>query len=330
MITVSQSKIKRWRRCRYAYHQKYIKNLERVRPARPLLVGSMIHEVHDAMVNGTPWGDIIDGYAKKYKKLFIEEQEMYGDIPALVETVMENYEKRWEGDGLKYLEKDGKKSEYDFEVPLIPGKVNFKGRIDAVVKDKKKRVWLKEVKSFKKMPSEQVRFTDLQTGLYYPVVSQLGFPKPDGVLWDYVRTKPPAIPEQLKNGQLSKNKGIDTTREIYLAEIDRLKLNPQDYTDILEKLEGNEDNFLRRIYLPAPTAIADTLNKELKETAMEIYYLGECSKARNISWDCGPRCDFHPLCQAELRGLDVDYIVSTEYRERRDDDGETETEEELE
>ena len=321
MFKVSNSKVKVWRKCRNAYYYKYIENIVPARKSPPLIRGSIIHEMDEAWIEHGEFESVLKKYEKEYKKMFIEEQQEFGDIIGDMRMIMEGYIKKWKGKDLKYLEREGTRTEHWLEFPLVPG-ILFTGKIDKIGQDQKKRVWLVEKKSFKKsLPKEEIRFTDLQTTLYYWAAPLCGFPKPMGIMWDYVRAKAPAIPEPLKNGSLSKKKSIDTTYEVYLAAIKELGLDPKDYKDILDQLKHQTDKFYRRIYLPAPHALVEPLLVDLKQTALEIRELGEISRVRTLTRDCG-WCDYYSLCQAELRGLDTEFIRKKEYKERSDEIGE--------
>lgn len=179
-----------------------------------------------------------------------------------------------------------------------------------------------ETKSFSKnLPSEEIRLTDQQTVIYCWALTQMGLPMPRGILWDYVKSKPPTLPQQLLNGSLSKAKKINTTPEAYLGEIKRLGLNPKDYKDILDELKTRPDEWYRRIPLPAKAHMIDILLKDWREAAWEIHHLEGSTNSRNITWEC-PRCDYYPLCLAGLQGLDAEYIIEKQYKERREEDGE--------
>lgn len=193
----------------------------------------------------------------------------------------------------------------------------FEFKADGYVKDVNKRRWLKENKSFKKMPTEEVRFTDIQSTLYCWGFEEHGH-KVDGILWDYICTKVPTVPDVLKKGGLSKRMNIDSTYDTYYAEIIKHGLDPEDYSDILDNLRGREDRFYRRIWMPSPKPIIRTVVQEIKETALEIAYLGDKLKSRNIGIHC-KQCSYYSLCQADLRGLDKEFIMEREYKLRKED-----------
>jgi len=320
MLKISQSKAKCWRRCKFEFFCKYVLELERRLKTPPLITGTVIHEVLEAMAYGRKWEPIIKEYEKQYNKLFLEEQDKYKS-PDDLRTIMKGYKKYWAHQPLQYIKVNGKLAEHEFEVKLTTcdaGDIMFEGTIDAYVKDEQSRRWLKENKSFKRMPAEEVRFTDVQSTSYTWVMEELGF-KVDGLLWEYICTKVPTVPEVLKNGGLSKRMNIDSTYETYYGEIMKHGLNPEDYTDILDNLKGKEDKFYRRIWMPSPRPIIKAVVQELKETALEIAYLGESLKSRNIGIHC-KQCSYYALCQADLRGLDKEFIIEREYQPRRKED----------
>jgi len=324
-IRISNARVKSWRRCRCLHYYKYVLDIEKKKPSRPLVMGKMIHALKEAIIEGVPLRKALKPFKKEYEKMFLEEKEEYGDIINDVYEIMANYKDYYSDEELEYVEIDGKKSEHHFIVPLNSD-INLEFVIDAIAEDPQGRKWIQETKSFKKMPKEEVRFTDLQTTIYYEGLKILGYDL-HGIIWDYIRSKPPAVPDELKDGGLSKRKNIDTTYAVYLNEIIDRGLDPNDYADILEGLVGREDQFFRRIYMPPPDTIVKPLLKDLMETAYEISYLGD-SKIRSLTWECS-RCDYYSLCQAELRGLDTEYIIKSEYKERGNRNG-NEKEEELE
>ena len=142
--------------------------------------------------------------------------------------------------------------------------------------------------------------------------------KIDGVCWDYARSKPSTVPEVLKNGQLSKRKNLDCDPYTYLKTVRANNLNDADYVDMLELLEGKEDTFFERVFLPLPgTEMIVEVVSDFLQTAAEIQAKredGRCARSMS-SWNCNS-CDFRPLCEAEVRGLDSDYIRKSEYVER--------------
>lgn len=317
-IRISQSSIKTWRKCKREYYYKFVEGLERKHSPAPLYKGSIIHEILEARINGEDWRQVMEEHLLEYDKLFDEEKILYGDLRNDLPIIMEGYDKKYKDEDLVYFEKDGKRAEFAFSIPLDGKSIEeteiiFRGKIDAVAQDSQGRVWLMDHKTFSRIPDENFRFANQQVLLYAWAMPQAGFPKPDGMLWDYIRSKPPAIPHELKSGGLSKAKSIDTTPEVYLEKIHELGLDPADYEDILSKLEANEESFYRRIYTPIRESMIYPVVADLLETAKEIQALAGVSKARSLDRHCS-YCSFRSLCQTELQGLDTEYILKAEYQ----------------
>lgn len=320
-LTLSFSKAKVWRRCRQEFHYKYVDHLERKLPAVPLIRGNIIHELLATWMSGGNWREKLASYVDKYDRLFQEEKELYGDLPSDIERIMENYVKKYQDDQMEYLA-----IELPFSVELIPG-VNFNGRIDSLVRDADKGLWVMETKTHKRLPDDDVRLFNLQTVLYTWVVPQLEQfkgQKTKGVLWNYIRTKPPVIPERLRSGGLSQRKNIDTDYDTYLTEIRKYGLHPDDYAPVLSALENRQDQFFRRIYFPRPSPkLIQSVLRDMIITAGEIQaYMSEDDTEnkpqlyRNLnSFQC-KNCAYRALCEAELFDLDLSFVKKSMFQVR--------------
>jgi hypothetical protein len=142
--------------------------------------------------------------------------------------------------------------------------------------------------------------------LYYWALKELG-QKCDGVLWDYIRTKPPAVPELLKAGGLSKRKNIDTDEATYLKAILENGLNPDDYSDMLQLVRNTKkSSFFKRVYLPNPSVgMVKEVVADFFDTAEEIQNAKKFP--RNMTKDCRS-CSYYQICSLEIRGLDSDLV----------------------
>lgn len=319
MFTVSQSKIKTWRRCRRQYYYKYVEKIARKLKNANLLRGSIIHDMLEAHIDGKkPW-KIYDQWLKKQKKLFKEEVEEYGDLPLMVKLLMENYFRFYKKDPLKYLKFQGKRSEFEFNIDLCPG-INIQGKLDTVAQNKSDdRLWLTEHKTHKQIPISEFKFTDIQSGIYTTIMPRIDMPEPDGVAWNYIRAKCPAVPDLLKSEEgLSKRANIDTMWPVYEAEIKAHGFKMKDYKDMKENLQGKENDFFSRIYLPISKHFQKELLRDTISTAKEMKAKGGKRKERCIDKHC-EWCDFKDLCRAELLGLDAKHIRKHNFvaREKR-------------
>jgi len=322
MLVVSWSKIKRWRRCKKAYDYRYNQKLTKKRKNIPLFRGVLLHEMlsaqtmlalHPTAPRDTP-EDILRKAAKKNRILLKEEKEFYGDIIDDCRRIFDSYNRHYAKDPLKPI------SSEEFVSTPISDDIQFMGYIDNRVEDKDGRFWIRDYKTCSHIPDEESRFSDVQLVKYGWAWNRANPGKEvSGVIWDYIRTKPPTIPEQLKNGELSKRANIDTDYHTYRAEIDRLKLNPKDYADILAALDNKKSTSFARIKYPLPPRKAmDSIIEDMRESAIEIRVLGKSVHTRTMSYDC-KSCEFFELCQAELRGLDTEYIKKSSYTVREND-----------
>jgi len=324
---ISYSRVKTWGRCPCEHFYKWGMKLEKKAPPIQLIRGKILHELMEARIEGRPWEHILEAYNKEYKQLFLEQQEEFGDIPGDMKKLMEGYVQKYANDRIEYMEfpieqpqEDGstktvlKHAEFPLEFLLFPG-AKFKGVMDSLARDTQGNIWVVEHKTAKKLPDDEVRLSALQAILYCWALPKAGYPKPIGILWDYIRTKAPVIPEELKSGGLTKRKNIDTNYQTYLNEITRLGLNPEDYQDILNILRVKQDNFYKRVYFPAPSE--HTINMvvdDLIQSAKEIVTEGKTKKTRALSPFTCKGCSYAALCRSELFDMDTEFIIKRDYK----------------
>lgn len=307
---ISHSKAKVGRRCQMAYYYKYMLRLRKKAKSRPLMIGSLVHESIESYIKtGSYLGKFKEFREQTFTKLNVEEQALNADILDLCKILVRGWVNRWnEGPyEMIWVEKE-------FEVEIEPG-VFFIGKIDGRCREKANgREWLIEHKTCKKMPGEDVRMYDVQTPLYTSVLPDIDEPPVVGCVWDYVRTKMPAVPELLKSGVLSSRKNIDTIPEVFMREINRHGLNPAGYMDTIKSL--SDDSFYRRIPYNVSRAQSKRLREELIITTHYLQDLETKSDfCRNLTRDCG-WCDYKDLCYAELRGDDTSYMLKHDFEVR--------------
>lgn len=327
-MQVSWSQIKMWRRCHRQWWYRYTRRLRRKSPALPLAIGRMVGECMNAVVEGEPWDAVLVKYQKEFGRMWDEERDYYGDPVATVSSIIKRYQWYYAEDKWTYLKgPHGRKSELKVEVDLGQG-VTFMGYIDKLPQDPEGRVWVWDHKAHKTIPGEEQRFSDLQLVLYTWAIDRTDWydgPSPAGVIWDYVRTKVPTVPEVLKNGELTRRKDLDTDKETYLKALRDNNLDPLNYGEILTRLDGAEGNFFQRVKLPKPSRLmVNQVVEDIKVSAAEIKHLGGKSITRNMGPMC-TGCDYFSLCHAELRGLDAEFVVKSEYTVKEKDSGDKET-----
>ena len=308
----SYSRLKQWRFCRQAHYYRYVDKIEPVMTARPLKIGSHIHEI-TALMAKSEGGEreYLEKVQKEYDNMLAEEQDYYGNMPRDLEVIMEGYKNFHEDDEEFFL--------YELiEAELGPVPLteytSLTIRPDRVATDVNSgQKFLFETKSGKSIPAADFRIWDLQTFLYIWGMRELGY-KLDGIVWDHIRSKAPTIPKVLKSGELSKAKNIDTTYDIYMDEIENQGLNPDDYEEFLDTLMDKDNKFYRRVKLPIKENMLKSVIEEAKITSLEIHHLGDMKPIKNISRMTCNMCSFSSICEAELLGLDVDFVKENNFR----------------
>jgi hypothetical protein len=308
-INVSQSKVRTWRNCRREYHNKFILGLRKKKVKRPFMFGRIVHEMIEAHEEGHNPFELLDRINLDNGKMFRKEVEMYGNIIEDLRFIMTDYFSYW-GDELVYIRKNGRSTEHEFRIELEPG-VWFTGKIDAVGKAKRLR-WLVEHKTFNRMPSEDDRWRSVQGAVYLRALEIMGWKAIDGILWDYVSSKPPATPgELLKNGTYSQ-KRISTLPTRLDAWLKEEGLKRKDYAKLRQEAVANQSNYFIRVYNPLRPTVVDRIWEDFVDTAKEIADFHGKKKDQNIGRHCS-WCDFRELCSAEANGSDTDFVIRRLY-----------------
>lgn len=318
-LIIHQSGLKTFRRCHRCWFYKYVEELVKKKKGSALLRGTCCHAMIEAKANGKdPWIPY-EEFIKENKNIFLEEEEEYGNMEDMICNIMEGYFRHYKNDELTPIEINGKFAEHKFSIQLTDG-IILEGVIDMVAKDKSDRIWLVDHKTHKNIPTGDIAYSNMQSALYaWAMYNLKEFPNPDGVCWNYIRWKEPTQPTLLKDGTMSKKK-IDTTWTVYSKALREQGLDPKDYEDMKEILDSRENEFYVRQYLPLNENIISGVLADAKTTALQIKELEFHNKDdfdRNLTRDCS-WCEYYSLCQAELRGLDTDFIRKADYQKKQE------------
>jgi CRISPR/Cas system-associated exonuclease Cas4 (RecB family) len=312
VFKVSQSKVKTFRRCHQAYDYRYVQGLRRKRKSRPLQFGTMIHKALERHFNGDDALEYFEDLRKDVAamKLFAQEREEYGDILVDTKDIITDYLDYWPDGELRPIRKARRGAEHTFEIELMPGVV-WTGKMDAIARTPNKLRWLVEHKTYTRKPSEDDRWRNLQSVTYFRANDILGWQPLDGCLWDYIKSKPPAVPGILQDGTLSSKK-IDTLPSTVERVIAEHKGDLGKVDALRSMAKKNRGEYFQRIHTPVNRAVADLVFTDFEATVREMVdNHGKCSDM-NIDKHCS-WCDYESLCRAKLQGLDVDYIKEREY-----------------
>lgn len=320
---VGFSMVKSYRRCPKQYEFKYLRNLQRRKPAPPLIRGTILHEMLNARAlrsmrkpSQVP-ASILANYQEKYGQLFREEREIYGEtFIDDIRRVFENYERLYATDNWKY-----ESTEEEVITELVGDRggdisILYKGHLDKRIITKGRR-WIVDHKTHKTIPGEDQRFNDYQILLYLWAHNREAkkADRADGLIWDYLRTKPPTIPQPLVKGGLSVAQNQDTDYETYVRQLKALRIDPRPYAEFLKSLkERSSTKFFLRVPLPEPSEeMTNSVVDDMVVTAVQMR--DAKSFPRHMSRDCS-WCEYYRLCHSELRGLDSEFIEKTEFEEK--------------
>lgn len=312
-MIITNSEVKTFNRCKRQHMYKFQRQLVPIYSTLPLKRGSWLHELLEAHYTGYGWEKRNAELAGEFYAMFEEEREMYGDLPKIADHIMRSYVYHWKKEDELF---EVIAAEEVVQVPLPHGHI-YEFKFDAIIEDEYGR-WLMEHKSHRTIPRADYRFLDMQTAKYVWGLNRLGsYGEIKGVLWNYIRTKEPTVPQILtKKGAISKRR-VDTDVLTYYNAILKQGLDPHDFRDVLSRLKKHQ-TFFRRERVPKPTKVIETLVKETVIVADEIER--GYRPIRSIERGCDFACSFKDLCIVELYGGDADDVVKHKYRKATKED----------
>jgi hypothetical protein len=308
LITFNQSRIKTFNRCPKQYEYKYIQLLNPKKKSRPLFTGSWIHRALETHYVKGDWKVGHQEYVNEWEKLFIEEKEelskKFGPIPNAVARIMRSYEWYYRNDGWKPVMVE---QILEVETPLKP--FVFKGRLDLVIEDNEGLLWLVDHKSASMIPQPTSYHAMDPQLMLYPWAAQIQYKlNIAGVIYNYVRSKPPSVPGINKDGSISRRR-VDTDYPTLLLFLKKNGYDPSDFVDVLRPL-AKRSPFLRRYRLPRESQVTKEV---LLDTLSVVKRTQETKRfTRTITREC-MQCPYHDLCRAELNGFNTEKMRETNF-----------------
>ena len=350
MPGMNQSRIKMFRRCQkqYSFRYDYAEDGLELVPKTPkvqLRRGTWLHALQEAhnrewaresgfKIKYTPWQDVHEQFEEEYDQLFDEEKEEYGDLPTECYRLFKGYLRFWKDEAEQYrvaaLHNGKPAIEWVIEYPLpkVGREFPFKGRIDLMVEDVEYGgLWLRDAKWVKSIPDDEERMMSPQNCMYIWAGRKRRYDL-RGFIYDYGRTKPPAIPQILKRGVLSTRKRMDTDYYTYLWAIKELHGDMwKDYAlsiyrEKLRELRDRQVLWFRRERIPVED---HKIRQALLEFVVSVRDIQRRSKyaPRSYFYNCRWGCEYHSPCVAEFAGLDIEPILEADYTTSEERYGET-------
>lgn len=240
--------------------------------------------------------------------------QMYKDAVSVFVQAFEEFEP-WKYEVITLCDK-GKPIpalELHFKVPCPPTK-GLHGYIDAILRDRETGfVWCTDYKFRKSLSPDEDEAFNIQNSVYAYACRKMGIDITGTMTWQHLNT-PAAEPMILKDGKISRSK-IKTTWEQYALFCKENGQDPVDYEEEMRPkladiewfratLEYRNDETIERMWKECVLPVA----KEVRRA-----YGDNVNNHRSLyPWNC-KMCQYQSLCQAELRGYDVNYIKEKEY-----------------
>lgn len=303
----THSMLKTHRRCPKQTQYKYVERLKPKIMGRPLRLGTWMHKLEEVKGNGGDWRAEHKRMVEEvWVPLFDEEKDEIGDLPGDTMRLMTSYEWHYENDPWIYHE-----NEMQLETEFPDGSI-YRGKVDALIENQY-GLWLVDHKWHKTLPDTNFRILDSQSALYMWAALRNGLDV-QGFIWNYGRSKPPAMPVELKTGGPARWNTIDTdfpTAIAWMKEYYGAKNIPQKYRPKLRYLRSlqyqpggmqNSAFFQRRII--------EKDNAMLKQVAQEAYHTHKRMHEypfdrpeiveRHPDRSCSFFCSYTELCTTEL------------------------------
>lgn len=319
-FVVNQGKVNKWRSCHQAYHYRYVEELVPRVVSRPFYFGGIIHRMIEYQAEGTDPFKVLDEALTvvEMQKLFEAEKEEYRQTVEDARIIMTEYFQYWQPRDLRLVAvNEGETerfTEHEFAIDLVPG-ITFKGQVDALGITPNRLRWMVENKSFASLPGDDHRWRNLQSVVYIFAIESLGWLKRvDGVCWNYIKSKPPTVPQELKTGGLSV-RDIVTLPSVVRRVMKELKLNPktEKHLELMARAEASRREYFQRIYTPVNRTTFRNIFAGFVDSAKEMKRYHGTKKDKNMSKSCD-WCDYEHICRAELTGGDVDFVKEREYK----------------
>lgn len=315
---ISWSELKTFQRCPKQWEYKYDQRLVPKQKTRPLYLGSWVHAALETHYKVGDWRIGHQEYVNDYNKLFEEEREQLETkrgkrgkpLPEIVTAIVKSY--------LWYYRDDGwttHATEQAFEVdtPLkIDGKIQrLQGIIDLIVEDREGRLWVVDHKTAGTIPDAGAfHAMDPQLMLYPWAAKKAWDLDLAGIIYNYVKSKPPTVPQLTKKTrEISRRKVVTDYPTLYRF----LRANgydPNDFRDALLPLR-KKSPFLRRYRLPREAFVTKEILRDALSTAKHIRE--DKRRYRVITKDCASMCPYHDLCRLELNGFDTSLMRKKMY-----------------
>lgn len=335
MISITQ--IQSFLSCRRKWKYGYVDGLHQRRERDYLTVGKLCHAGMEAAMR-LRWHYAMDGIDLKLDDLtrvgqsaMCEMWERYMEVTdfldeeipeqrELLDRAVDVFEEALEElDPIQWMPvsivKDGREEpalEVHFVIPCL-GSSGLHGYIDAILTDQRTgQTWCVDYKFRRTLSDDDDEQFNLQNAVYMMACRHMGIDVAGSMTWQHYNS-PSTVPKMNKDGSVSRSM-IRCTWNRYRKFVESNGLDYMDYLDMEDKLASVEMSRTTR-EIRSDEMMDNIWDTIVEPTSMEIQdsvISGGGQIPSMNPWSCR-MCSFQSLCQAELRGYDVEYIRNTEY-----------------
>lgn len=315
----THSMMKTFRRCPKQFEYKYIERLKPKVLGRPLRFGTWFHALMEADYKGEDVESVHRHFTHKFSQLFDEEKEELGDLPRDVWRTYKSYKWHYKNDPWIVHE-----VEFTLEVELPDGNL-YRGKIDMLIENQY-GLWIVDHKTHKNLPRLGFRMLDAQSALYVWAALKNKIPV-QGHIWNYMLSRPPAMPEMVKSGTRLSKTSLGSTDYVSLATaIKKYKLDPNDYAHYLRQAKARQyrpgemqtSNHFRRDVLEKTPQLLKRVATEGFQThvRMNAYRWDRVNAVERVpDRSCSFMCSYEDICTLELFGGDTTQLRRQRYKE---------------
>ena len=229
-------------------------------------------------------------------------------IGTQTKNILQRYQEVLKQSNWKVLE-----AEQRFEIPVAGLTTKLIGYIDLIIQDETGKQWVVENKfpsvSFK---SQEEIELNAQFGIYHYAALRKKYDIV-GLIYEQLIQKIPTIPTINMNGSVSKQ-DIYTDWETYEKVIEAQGLDSADYLSMKEKLINKK--FFNRFHIYRSKREIQMFMRDVERRIWSIIKKKEHIYRSEGFLSC-PMCPYKELCLAELRGHDVEYLISENFETKK-------------
>lgn len=312
----THSMLKTFRRCPKQAEYKYVRRLKPKKLPKPLKRGTWIHKLLEVDALGGDWREEHQRLSKEFSRMFDEERDFYGNLPDEIYRVMQAYFWHYKKYRWKVLE-----AEFTLECEFPDGTI-FRCKIDLLVEDQF-GLWIVDHKSHARLPDLGYRILDAQSADYLWCALRNKIPVL-GHIWNYIRWKPPTVPQVLKAGDKLSRRHIETDYPTMLRTLKRAELPLGPYMPQLRHLASLQyrpgqpqlSPFFRRDILEKSHAMLKRVATEAYHTSRRMHeypFDNPMAVERVIDRSCQFMCSYDDICAQELWGANSEVTIRRRY-----------------